>query len=138
MMSVFRDTSLIMECPKCETINYLDPFTFWNFKGKIKCAGCDAIWAYELVAGTRTGPPAAAQGPHDKMPGYAQTKDWKKITDHTKVNKGPQAREDFQGKPITVKYVHEFRGDTMVTRLVGFTVDGKEQPEETYQYRRVR
>ena len=102
MSSPFRETSLILECPKCETINYLDPFTFWNFKGKIKCAGCDAIWAYELVAGTRTGPPAAAQGPHDKMPGYAQSKDWKKITDPTKVNKGPQAREDFQGKPIPI------------------------------------
>ena len=101
-MSVFRETSPILECPKCETLNYLDPFTFWNFKGKIKCAGCDAIWAYELVAGTRTGPPVAAQGPHDKMPGYAQTKDWKKITDPTKVNKGPQAREDFQGKPIPI------------------------------------
>jgi hypothetical protein len=102
MSSPFRETSLILECPKCETLNYLDPFTFWNFKGKLKCAGCDAIWAYELVNGTRTGPPAAAQGPHDKMPGYAQTKDWKKILDPTKVNKGPQAREDFQGKPIPI------------------------------------
>ena len=102
MSSPFRETSLILECPKCETINYLDPFTFWNFKGKIKCAGCDAIWAYELVNGVRTGPPAAAQAPHDKMPGYAQSKDWKKITDPTKVNKGPQAREDFQGKPIPI------------------------------------
>jgi len=101
-MSVFRDTSLILECPKCETINYLDPFTFWMFKGKIKCAGCDAIWAYEIQSGTRTGPPVAAQGPHDKMPGYAQSKDWKGITDPTKVNKGPQAREDFQGKPIPI------------------------------------
>ena len=102
MSSPFRDTSLIMECPKCETINYLDPFTFWNFKGKIKCAGCDAIWAYELVSGTRTGPPVAAQGPHDKMPGFAQSKDWKPIYDFSKVNKGPQAREDFQGKPIPI------------------------------------
>ncbi len=101
-MSVFRETSLILECPKCETINYLDPFTFWNFKGKIKCAGCEAVWAYELVNGTRTGPPAPAQGPHDKMPGYAQSKDWKSITDPAKVNKGPQAREDFQGKPIPI------------------------------------
>jgi hypothetical protein len=102
MSSPFRETSLILECPKCETINYLDPFTFWNFKGKIKCAGCDSIWAYELVNGTRTGPPAAGQAPHDKMPGYAQSKDWKSITDPTKVNKGPQAREDFQGKPIPI------------------------------------
>jgi hypothetical protein len=102
MSSPFRDTSLILECPKCETINYLDPFTFWNFKGKIKCAGCDSIWAYEVVNGTRTAPPAAAQAPHDKLPGYAQSKDWKSITDPSKVNKGPQAREDFQGKPIPI------------------------------------
>jgi hypothetical protein len=101
-MSAFRETSLIMECPKCETINYLDPFTFWNFKGKIKCAGCDSIWAYELVNGTRTAAPAAAEGKHDKMPGYAQSKDWKSITDPSKVNPGPQAREDFQGRPIPI------------------------------------
>lgn len=101
-MSVFRDTSLIMECPKCETINYLDPFTFWNFKGKIKCAGCDSIWGYELKNGTRTAPPEAAKGPHDKLPGYAQSKDWKSITDPAKVNSAPQAREDFQGKPIPI------------------------------------
>ncbi len=90
-MSVFRDTSLILECPKCETINYLDPFSFWNFKGKVKCAGCGSIWAYELVNGTRTGPPAAAEGPHDKLPGYAQSKDWKPITEAGKVNSAPQA-----------------------------------------------
>ncbi len=102
MMGAFKETSLILECPKCETINYLDPFTFWNFKGKIKCAGCDAVWAYELVDGTRTAAPAPAQGPHDKMPGFAQSKDWKPIYDFAKVNKGPQAREDFQGKPIPI------------------------------------
>jgi len=102
MSSPFRETSLILECPKCETLNYLDPFTFWNFKGKIKCAGCDAIWAYELVNGTRKAAPAAATGPHDKMPGYDQSKDWKTITDFSKVNKGPQAREDFQRKPIPI------------------------------------
>ena len=67
----FKDASLILECPKCETINYLDPFTFWNFKGKIKCAGCDAIWAYELENGHRKAPPAEAKAPHDKVPGFA-------------------------------------------------------------------
>ncbi len=62
----FKEASLILQCPKCTVINYLDPFTFWNFKGKIKCAGCDAIWAYELVAGARQGPPQEAKAPHDK------------------------------------------------------------------------
>jgi hypothetical protein len=98
----FKDASLILECPKCETINYLDPFTFWNFKGKIKCAGCDAIWAYELENGHRKAPPAEAKAPHDKVPGFAQSKDWKPITDPKKVAVGPQAREDFQGKPIPI------------------------------------
>jgi hypothetical protein len=98
----FKESSLIMECPKCEVINYLDPFTFWNFKGKVKCAGCDAVFAYELVNGTRQGPPAPAQGPHDKVPGFAQTKDWKPITTPGKVSPPAQAREDFQGKPIPI------------------------------------
>ena len=98
----FKDASLILECPKCETINYLDPFTFWNFKGKIKCAGCDAVFAYELENGHRKAPPAETKGPHDKVPGFAQTKDWKPITDPKKVAVGPQAREDFQGKPIPI------------------------------------
>ncbi len=98
----FKDASLILQCPKCDTINYLDPFTFWNFKGKIKCAGCDAVFAYELENGHRKAPPAETKGPHDKVPGFAQTKDWKPITDPTKVAVGPQAREDFQGKPIPI------------------------------------
>jgi len=58
--------------------------------------------AYELVAGVRTGPPAAAQGPQRQDARIRAEQDWKKITDPTKVNKGPQAREDFQGKPIPI------------------------------------
>lgn len=98
----FKDASLILDCPKCGTINYLDPFTFWNFNGKVKCAGCDAIWAYHLSEGVRQGPPTEAKGPHDKVPGFAQTKDWKPITTPGKVAPAPQAREDFQGKPIPI------------------------------------
>lgn len=99
----FKESSLILQCPKCETINYLDPFTFWNFKGKIKCAGCDAIWEYALVNGHRQGPPKEGKAPHDKLPGFAQSKDWKTITTKGKVADAPQAREDFQGKPIPIK-----------------------------------
>ena len=104
----FKDTSLVVECPKCEVINYLDPFTFWNFDGKFKCAGCDAVYAYKLVNGARQGPPKPAQGPHDKLPGFAQTKDWKPITTPGKVSDAPQARPDFQGKPIPI--VKSIRG----------------------------
>jgi len=39
----------------------------------------------------------------DKLPGFAQSKDWKPITTKGKVADAPQAREDFQGKPIPIK-----------------------------------
>ncbi len=100
-MSYFKQTSLIYECD-CGVINYFDPFTFWNFKGKIKCAGCDAIYYMEFEEGQRVKGPDKADPPHDKLPGFAETKDWKAITDPDKVNPAPQARPDFQGKPIPI------------------------------------
>ncbi len=100
-MSFFKSTSLILEC-ECGVLNYLDPFTFWNFSGKVKCAGCDAVYSTSLKKGVRQGPPEKTDGPHDKLPGFAETKDWESITDPSKVNKPPQAREDFQGKPIPI------------------------------------
>ena len=99
----FAHCSLLLECSKCQAINYLDPFTFWFFKGKVKCAGCDAIWAVEINNGTRVGAPTAATPPHDKLPGLAQTKDYKKDwRSPDKVSAAPQARPDFQGKPIPI------------------------------------
>lgn len=101
-MSFFKSTSLIVECD-CGVYNYLDPFTFWNFKGKIKCAGCDDVFSYELKKGVRVAGPEKADPPHDRVPGFAETKDWKSIEDHPdKVASPPQARADFQGKPIPI------------------------------------
>jgi len=45
---------------------------------------------------------------------------------------------DAEGKEIALKYLHSFEGDTMTMRMVELTVEGKEQPEEQYKYRRVR
>jgi len=101
MSSPFRETSLILECPKCETLNYLDPFTFWNFKGKIKCAGCDAIWAYELVNGVRTGPPAAARRRTTRCPDTRRARTGRRFWIPPRSTRA-QAREDFQGKPIPI------------------------------------
>ena len=53
--------------------------------------------------GHRQGPPKEGKAPHDKLPGFAQSKDWKPITTKGKVADAPQAREDFQGKPIPIK-----------------------------------
>ncbi len=95
------DYSLMMACPTCKVWNYLDPFTFWNFKGKVKCAGCDAVWAVAFEKGHRVSGPDPAKAPHDKLPGYAQTPDYKKdFREAGRVNPAPKARADFQGKPI--------------------------------------
>ena len=89
----YAQCSLLLECPKCQVINYMDPFSFWNFTGKTKCAGCDAIWAVGYSNGQRVKGPDAAQGPHDKLPGYAQTKDYKKdFTSPDKVSPPSYAR----------------------------------------------
>src|SRR3970040_2803753 len=100
-MSDFKHCSLLLECGKCQIVNYLDPFTFWFFDGKVKCAGCDAIWAVKIDNGTRVSGPTEAKPPHDKLPGFAQSKDHQtKITDTTKVNPPVMARADFVGKAI--------------------------------------
>jgi hypothetical protein len=102
-MPDFTHCSLLLECPTCAIINYLDPFTFWFFDGKVKCAGCDAIWALKIDNGQRIAGPTAAAGPHDKLPGYAQSKDYQtKITDPAKVNPPVMARADFVGRPIPI------------------------------------
>ncbi len=102
-MADYKHCSLLLECPTCEVINYLDPFTFWFFKGKVKCAGCGAIWELEITNGQRVAGPTAAAPPHDKLPGYAQSKDFKtKITEAGKVNPPVMARADFVGKPIPI------------------------------------
>ena len=93
----------MMECPKCGVINYLDPYTFWYFKGKVKCAGCDAVWYVEKENGQLVKGPEPAQAPHDKLPGFAQTKDYSKtFSGAGKTSPPAMARPDFQGKPIPI------------------------------------
>ena len=45
---------MLLTCPKCKTKNFLDPYPFWNFKGKTKCAGCGTVWRLETAAGRCT------------------------------------------------------------------------------------
>lgn len=129
----YTHCSLLLECPKCQVINYMDPFSFWNFSGKIKCAGCDAIYAVGFSNGQRVMGPEPAQGPHDKLPGYAQTKDFKsdyKSTD--KVSPPTYARPPDQKHGPTYKNVRGnpvSAGKLTAADLVGsrprFIVEGK-------------
>ena len=35
----------------CDTINYLDPYCFWNWKGKINCAECGTVYYIHMIQG---------------------------------------------------------------------------------------
>ena len=35
----------------CDTVNYLDPYCFWNWEGKIACAGCGTVYYIHMING---------------------------------------------------------------------------------------
>ena len=35
----------------CDTINYLDPYCFWNWEGKINCAECGTVYYIHMIQG---------------------------------------------------------------------------------------
>lgn len=90
----------MMECPSCKTVNYLDPYAFWNFTGNTKCAGCDTVFYIKRRNGqTLEGPNAVNEEP-DLLPGFAESPEFEPIVSEDKVRPGPKARPDFVGKPI--------------------------------------
>jgi hypothetical protein len=129
----YKNCSLLLECPKCAVINYLDPFSFWNFVGKTKCAGCDAVYAVGFSNGQRVTGPDAAQGPHDKLPGFAQSKDYKtSYTDTSKVSPPLYARAPDQKHGPTYKNVRgtlvaagKLTGKDLVGSRARFIIEGK-------------
>jgi hypothetical protein len=129
----YSHCSLLLECPKCQVINYMDPFSFWNFHGKTKCAGCSAVYAVAYSNGQLVKAPEPAQGPHDKLPGYAQTKDYKtEYTTPDKVSPPAYARAPDQKHGPTYKNVRGklvAAGKLTATDLVGsrprFIIEGK-------------
>jgi hypothetical protein len=91
---------MMLRC-QCGVKNYLDPYPFWNFKGRTKCAGCDTVYAVEIADGAVVGQPKptkAEEGPL-VLPGFADTADWKPIVGQGKTRPAPQARADVYGKP---------------------------------------
>ena len=35
----------------CDTVNYLDPYCFWNWEGKIGCAECGTVYYIHMIQG---------------------------------------------------------------------------------------
>lgn len=91
-----------MICPKCKTINYLDPYSFWNFEGNTKCAGCDTIYHIRKRNGQLV-KMEEGSGEVDQLPGFAETPDFKPIEGPGKTSPSPRARPDVlcRPKPIT-------------------------------------
>ncbi len=62
----------IIWCKKCDTVNYLDPFNFWNWEGKVKCAGCDTVYYIHMIQGHMYRGPEERPGEEpDILPLYA-------------------------------------------------------------------
>lgn len=102
----YKQCSLLLECPKCAMINYMDPFSFWNFVGKTKCAGCDSVYEVGYSNGQKVKGPDPAQGTPDKLPGFAQSKDYKtQVTAAGKVSPPLYARAPDQKHGPTYKSV---------------------------------
>jgi hypothetical protein len=91
---------MMLTC-QCGVKNYLDPYPFWNFTGRTKCAGCDTIYAVEIAGGAPVRPPAPARtetGPL-LLPGFADTRDCRPVVGSGKTRPAPQARADVYGRP---------------------------------------
>ena len=129
---------MLLKCAKCGVKNYLDPYPFWNFKGKTKCAGCAAYYAVEITNGSPVRAPQPTTGtPKDPglmLPGFADTPDFTPVLGEGKTRPAPRARADIYGKPKPI--VKNARGRLVAGRplkpeeLIGsrarYIVEGKE------------
>jgi hypothetical protein len=94
---------MLLTCPSCKTKNFLDPYPFWNFKGKTKCAGCAKIWQLEIVNGAPGAAPQPAEGAADLLPGFAEKQDYSPISGPGLTRPAPRARKDSVCKPIPIE-----------------------------------
>jgi hypothetical protein len=126
---------MMLTC-QCGVKNYLDPYPFWNFKGRTKCAGCGTAYELEIAGGKAVRAPArtgAGEGPV-VLPGFADGPDFRPVTGPGKTRPAPQARADVYGKPKPV--VRNARGRLVSGRplkpdeLIGsrsrYIVEGRE------------
>jgi hypothetical protein len=129
---------MLLRCAKCGAKNYLDPYPFWNFRGKTKCAGCDTLYALETDGGHLAGEARAVPGrptdPELLLPGFADTAEFEPIVGEGKTRPAPRARPDVYGRPKPV--TRSIRGrpvsgrplkpDELIGSRARFIVEGKE------------
>jgi hypothetical protein len=93
------NSGLILRCEDCGTKNYLDPYSFFNFSGKTRCAGCGQVYAISLEQGFVTEGPDKAEGEPDRLPGYGETADFEPVVGPGKTAPSPKALPEVLGKP---------------------------------------
>jgi hypothetical protein len=94
---------LVLTCPRCLTKNYLDPYPFWDFNGRTRCAGCGQVYVMQFVNGQLVEGPVEGQGEPDLLPGYAEDHDFRPLMGEGKIRPAPQARPDpFSGRPKAI------------------------------------
>jgi len=93
---------LFLKCEKCKALLYLDPYTYWDFKGNVKCAGCDELYYIEQESGFKVVGPEPARGADFKLPGYAETEDLQPLSGTGKTSSPPLALPTCLGRPKNV------------------------------------
>ena len=64
----------IIWCKKagCDTVNYLEPYCFWNWEGTINCAECGTVYYVHMIQGHMyRGPDEKAGEKADILPLFA-------------------------------------------------------------------
>ena len=79
----------------CDTVNYLDPYCFWNWEGKVGCAGCGAVYYIHMINGHMySGPDEKAGEQPDIRPLYAD----KPLDGYTPIPTGTEGKtRPFRG-----------------------------------------
>ena len=100
----------IIWCKKCGTVNYLDPYYFWNWQGKTHCAECKTVYYIHMINGFMyAGPEERPDEQADILPLYAD-KPMDGFASYLPGTEGRtrpfqcQHRHIYLGKPDMVKF----------------------------------
>jgi len=101
----------------CNTVNYLDPYCFWNWEGKINCAECGTVYYIHMIQGFMYKGPEDRPGEKpDTSPLYAdkplegyrayypgvegRTRPYECLPRHIYLGKADMVKFSIRGRPV--------------------------------------
>lgn len=101
----------------CNTVNYLDPYCFWNWKGTINCAECGTVYYIHMIQGHMYEGPEERPGAKPEIsPLYAdkplegyrsylpgtegRTRPYQCLPRHIYLGKADMVKFSLRGKPV--------------------------------------